>query len=210
MKPSTRVFLLLVLAFGAVVANAQPSDAEIIKDLTAPKTVKVTLGKPGKLEFFKTYTKWAWSRDFQSKLQSDYPDIFVIVKGYIVYDVVAGKYTKWRTFTTSNSYEGLPDPTAGDVKGLIDKFGVEKFMGQYHYNHIVGKLESIDLDPEPKFEWHTPQSVSFNVTAVYTERTNDVGGKQRLARTFRIRLYSPAPKAAWNNLMSTPQATKNL
>ena len=83
-------------------------------------------------------------------------------------------------FTTSNSYEGIPDPTAADAQALISKFGVEQFMGNYYFNRIVGKVESIGLAAEPKFEWHTPNSVSFNVRAVYTERTNDVGGKERL------------------------------
>ena len=212
MKTIRRTLCLLgaILIAGTVQTYSQPNDAQIIADITAPKTVKVTLGGPGKLEWFKTYSKWAWSRNFESKLRTDDPEIFVIVKGYIVYDVVAGKYTKWRTFTTSNNYEGLPDPSAEDVKALIEKFGVEKFMGQYHFRHIIGKLESIGLDPEPKYEWHTPQSVSFNVTAVYTEKTNDVGGKQRIARTFRIRLYSEKPKAPWNNLLPTSDTFKVL
>jgi hypothetical protein len=87
---------------------------------------------------------------------------------------------------------------------------VEQFMGNYHFNHVIGKLESIGLSDEPKFEWHTPNSVSFNVTTVYTERTNDVGGKERIARTLRIRLYRDNPKAEWKSLLSTNQDRKVL
>ncbi|MFN0139785.1 MAG: hypothetical protein ACKVQW_06825 [Pyrinomonadaceae bacterium] len=191
-------------------ATAQPTDAQIIKDLTAPKTVKVTLGKPGKIEWFKTYSKWAWSRHFTSKLKTDDPDIFVIVKGYIVYDTMAGKYVKWRTFTTSNSYEGIPDPTAADVEALIKKFGVEQFMGNYYFNRVIGKVESIGLAAEPKFEWHTPNSVSLNVRSVYTERTNDIGGRERLARTFRVRLYRDTPKGDWLRLLSQDEGVEKL
>ena len=46
----------------------------------------------------------------------------------------AGSFAFWRTFTTSNSYEGLPNPTAADVQALITKFGLEQFMGNY-INH---------------------------------------------------------------------------
>lgn len=193
---------LIVIGLASAEIAAQPTDAQIIKDLTAPKTVKVTLGKPGKIEWFKTYSKWAWSRNFESKLKTDDPDVFVIVKGYIVYDTMGGKYVKWRTFTTSNSYEGMPDPTASDVQALISKFGVEKFMDSY-YRSVIGKVESIGLATEPEYEWHMPTSVSLNVTAVYTERINDIGGKQRLARTFRVRLYRDTPKSEWRNLLVT-------
>jgi hypothetical protein len=200
----------LLIGLASFEAAAQPSDAQIIKDLTAPRTVKVTLGKPGKIEWFKTYSKWAWSRNFESKLTTDDPGIFVIVKGYIVYDTMAGKYVKWRTFTTSNSYDGLPDPTAADVQGLIAKFGVAKFMDSY-FGRVIGKVESIGLADEPGYEWHMPTSVSLNVTAVYTERTNDVGGKQRLARTFRVRFYRDTAKSDWKNLLVTSNsAYKNL
>ncbi len=203
-------FSVIVIGFASAEISAQPTDAQIIKDLTAPKTVKVTLGKPGKIEWFKTYSKWAWSRNFESKLKTDDPDIFVIVKGYIVYDTMGGKYVKWRTFTTSNSYEGLPDPTAADVQALIAKFGVQKFM-EFYYDKVIGKVESIGLAAEPEYEWHIPTSVSLNVTAVYTERTNDVGGKQRLARTFRVRFYRDTPKSEWKNLLVTSNsAYKNL
>ncbi|MGB7201220.1 MAG: hypothetical protein WBD16_03015 [Pyrinomonadaceae bacterium] len=206
---ATCIFSMFTLMSGDV--TAQPTDAQIIKDLTAPKTVKVTLGKPGKIEWFKTYSKWAWSWHFTSKLKTDDPEVFVIVKGYIVYDTMGGKYVKWRTFTTSNSYEGLPDPTAAAVQALISKFGVEQFMGNYYFNRIVGKVESIGLAAEPEYEWHTPSSVSLNVSAVYTERTNDVGGKQRLERTFRIRFYRDTPKSDWKSLLVTSNsAYKNL
>jgi hypothetical protein len=173
---------------------AQPSDAEITKQLTHAKTVSVTLGKLGTREWSSTYKKYVWNRNFTAKLKTDEPDIFVIVKGYASYDIVGGRFVFWRTFTTSNNYEGIPDPTAADVQALIKKFGMEQFLGNYNFNHVIGQVESIGLSDEPKFQWHTPNSVSFNVTAVYTERTNDVGGKERVARTLEIRLYRDNPK----------------
>jgi hypothetical protein len=190
--------------------NAQPTDAQLKKQLTAARTVSVTLGKPGKIEWSSTYKKYVWTRSFTSKLKTEDPTIFLIVKGYASYDVMGGRYVFWRTFTTSNSYEGIPDVTAEDVQALIKKFGVEIFMGQYHYNHVIGKVESIGLADEPKFEWHTPNSVSFNIVAVYTFRTNDIGGRERGARTFNIRLYRDNTKSEWKNLLSTDREWKIL
>lgn len=52
--------------------------------------------------------------------------------------------------------------------------------------------------------------MTFNVVAVYTERTNDIGGRERVARTFEIRLYRDSVKAPWKNLMSTARGTEKL
>lgn len=206
-------FLVSALVlFGAGLVNevsAQPSDAELKKQLTHAKTVSVTLGKPGTREWSSTYKKYVWNRSFTAKLKTEDPEIFVIVKGYASYDIIGGRFIFWRTFTTSNSYEGIPDPTAADVQALIGKFGLEQIMGAY-FHYLIGKVESIGLSDEPKFEWHTVNSVSFNVTAVYTERTNDVGGKERVARTFRVRLYRDSPKGEWLRMLSTSEDKKTL
>ncbi len=205
----TAILVLLGVGFLNAV-SAQPADAKIKKDLTGAKTVSVTLGKPGTVEWSRTYKKYVWTRSFTAKLRTDEPGIFVIVKGYASYDVMGGRYVFWRTFTTSNSYEGIPDPTAADVQALISKFGLEQFMGQYHFNHVIGKVESIGLAAEPKYVWHTPNSVSFNVVVVYTERTNDIGGRERIARTLEIRLYRDGVKVPWKNLISTDRGVEKL
>lgn len=194
----------IVLLSGGLTAqvSAQPSDAELKKQLTHEKTVSVTLGKPGTREWSKTYKKFVWNRHFTAKLKTEDPEVFVIVKGYASYDLIGANHVFWRTFTTSNSYEGLPDPTAADVQALINKFGVAKFLDSY-FDRVIGKVESIGLADDPLFEWHTPNSVSFNVTAVYSERTNDVGGKERIARTVRIRLYRDNTKSEWKSLLQT-------
>lgn len=203
--------LLVLLGVGYVNAvSAQPSDAQIKKDLTGAKTVSVTLGKPGKIEWSKTYKKYVWTRSFTAKVKSDEPGVFVIVKGYASYDVMGGRYVYWRSFTSSNSYEGIPDPTAAEVQALISKFGAEQFMGNYHFNQVIDRVESIGLAAEPKYVWHTPNSVSFNVVAVYTEKTNDIGGRQRVARTFEIRLYRDSVKAPWKSLISTRRDVEKL
>lgn len=202
--------MLLLSAGLCMEVSAQPAEAQIKKDVSGAKTVSVTLGKPGAREWSKTYKKYVWTRNFTAKVRTDDPEVFVIVKGYASYDIIGGRFVFWRTFTTSNSYEGIADPTATDVQALISKFGLEEFLGNYYFNHVIGRVESIGLSDDPKFEWHTANSVSFNVTSVYTERTNDIGGQERLARTFEIRLYRDNPKQPWLRMMSTPRDKKTL
>lgn len=201
--------ILLSLGFADKVL-AQPSTAQLKKQLASANTVSLTFSKPGKIEWSSTYKKYLWTRGFTEKLKAEEPGLFVILTGYAAYDVVGGRYVYWQYFITSQEYEGIPNPTAADVQKLIEKFGLQKFMGQYNFKRVIGKVESIGLAIEPNFEWHTPNSVSFNVTIVYTNRTNDVGGKERIARAFRIRLYRDAPKAEWKGINSTSQSEIKL
>ena len=83
-------------------------------------------------------------------------------------------------------------------------------MGNYYFNRVIGRVESLGLAAEPKYVWHTPNSVSFNVVAVYTEKTNDIGGGERVARTLEIRLYRDSVRAPWKNLISTDRGVERL
>ena len=82
-------------------------------------------------------------------------------------------------------------------------------MRDYSYNS-VGKVESIGLANELNYEWHTPNSVLFNIVAVYTHKTNGIGGRERGARTFRIRLYRDTTKAEWTSVGTTDKDWKIL
>lgn len=202
---------IVALFLGVGNAVAQPTEAQIRKDISGPRTVSIEFGKPGTRSWSSTYTKYIWTRNFTAKLSTEEKGVFVIVTGYAAYDIFGSKFTFWRTFTTSNSYEGIPNPSAADVQALIKKFGLEKVMGGFHYRNRVGEVESIGLSDEPKFEWHTTKSVSFDVDAVYTEKTNAVGGTKRGKRTFRLRLYADVPKGEWKNMISSsPNQMKDL
>jgi hypothetical protein len=197
-----------LLAPAAALAQV-PTDAQMKKELTAPKTVSVTLGKPGKIEWSSTYKKYMWTRSFTAKLRTETPDVFVLVKGYAAYDVMGGRYVFWRTFITSNSYEGIPDPTPQDVQALIDKFGRKQFLGVYQYQNAVGEIEALRLADEPKFEWHTPNSVSFDIVAVYSEKVSYTQ-VEKVERVLRIRLYRDGVKQEWARLMTNPGDRKVL
>lgn len=209
MKSKKPVFYIMSMALFVLVLTvgesfAQPSNAQIKKDVMGPKTVSLTLGGPGKVEWSSTYKKYVWSRNFTAKVKTDEPDVFLLVTGYASYDVMGGRYVYWRTFTSSNSYEGIPNPTAANVQALIKTFGVEQFMGRYPYRQMVGSVESIGLSNEPNFEWHTPNSVSFNVVAVYTRKGNGHSApNEHGEQTFRIRLYRDSTKDQWKNVGSS-------
>lgn len=195
--------ILFAFALFSAEAQAQPTDAQIKRDVSGPKTISVTLGGPGKREWSSGFKKYVWSRGFTAKVKTDDPKVNVIVRGSASYDIVGGRYTFWRTFISSNEFEGIPNPTSADVDALIEKFGLSKFMGSARYNSVIGKVESIGLSEEPNFVWHNPNSVSFNVVTVYRERINDIGGSERISQVFEIRLYRNSVDAEWHNMISS-------
>lgn len=202
----TLVRISIVLFLGsaaAATANAQPTDAQIKRQLSGPKTISVTLGGPGKREWSTSYKKYIWSRSFTAKERTGDPKVNIIIRGSAAYDIVGGRYQFWRTFISTNEFEGIPNPTAKDVRDLIEKFGVQRFMGNAYHSRVIGEVESIGLSEEPRFTWHTVNSVSFNVIAVYRERTNDIGGNERVSQVFEIRLYRNNVSAEWHNMISS-------
>ncbi|HUE80772.1 MAG TPA: hypothetical protein VMM84_01580 [Pyrinomonadaceae bacterium] len=199
------VVVLLVAGFANAV-SAQPTDAELKKQLTHAKTVSVTLGKPGTREWSSTYKKYVWNRHFTAKLKTDDPDIFVIVKGYASYDLIGGRHVFWRTFTTSNNYEGIPDPSAADVQALIGKFGLQQFLGSY-FHMVIGKVESIGLADEPSLNG-TRSIPSRSISLVFTPNGRTTWAARNESRVRRASACiatarRPSGKACWSPMTST-------
>lgn len=204
--------LLLVLVLNASDGFAQPTDAQLKKQLTSPKTISVTLNGPGKIEWSKTYKKYVWSRYFTAKLKTDAPGELLVVKGYASYDVTGGRYVFWRTFTSSNNYEGKKNPTAAEINQALTTAELTDF----NYNgKVIGEYESMKIAPDPEWEWHTTNSVSFNVVAVFSididggRRYPDkdwhqppagFGTIDRVEAFQRIRLYRDGAAQPWRGV----------
>ena len=197
------LFSILLVIASAIAGYAQPSEAQIKKDMSGPRTVSITFGKPGSRTWDTSSQKWIWTRDYTTKLKSDDPKIFQIVTGYAAYNANGSSYTFWRTFPNSSRFEGIPNPTNQEIQALIDRFTVKEIFGSFNYDNVVGKIESFGPPADPKFDWHTMNSVSFDLVGVYTQKTNGIGGTERGQRTFRIRLYRDNVKSEWKKFLTT-------
>ena len=215
MKNKKSIFDILSLAFLVLVLNAgasfaQPTDAQLKKVLTSPRTVSVTLNGLGKIEWSSTYKKYVWSRYFTAKLRTDTAGEFLIVKGYASYDVMGGRYVFWRTFTSSNSYEGKKNVTASEINQALETAELRNF----NYNGaVIGEYETMKLAAAPDWEWHTLNSVSFNVVAVFRRDALGRYGNEayysppagfravdRVEAFLRIRLYRDGAKLPWRGV----------
>ena len=200
-------FTFLLLSLGQTNANAQPSEAQLKKLGNIPGAVSVVWHRPGKREWSSTYKKYVWSIYFTVKRKTDQPGVFLTVKGYSSFDIVGGKYIYWRDFIGGNSYEGQKPPTIAEINETIQKEDVSKL--QRHLQ--VGEYESLRLAPNPDWEWHTMNSVSFTVIGIYRIHYSGKGygdepyyteptGKSAIDRVesyMRFRLYRDGPTVPW-------------
>ena len=204
------LYLVVCCAFVvtfAAAANAQPSEAQIKKDISDAKTVSITFGKPGSKRWDSSYSKWIWTRDYSTKRKTEETGVFQISTGYAAYNANGASYTFWRVFPNSSRYEGIPNPTAAEIRALIDRCSVKEIFGGFHYGNVVGEIESFGPPAGPNFDWHTMNSVSFDLVGVYTQKTNGIGGTERGQRTFRIRLYRDTVKSEWKKFLTTSANT---
>ncbi|HRA41961.1 MAG TPA: hypothetical protein PK108_15580 [Pyrinomonadaceae bacterium] len=205
------LLVVLMMSLGALASMGQPSVAQLKKDLMGPKTVSITFGAPGTVAWSSTYKKYTWTRNFKAKVRTDTPGEFIIVEGYAAYDVVGGRYRFWRSFTSSNTYEGKSNPTIAEINQAFQTAQISEFNNG---NSIIGEYESLRLAPDPDWEWHAPNSVSFNVVGVFRAiyfdgsyngepmHSSPSGYKavDRIEAVRRIRLYRDGPNLPWSSV----------
>ncbi len=191
----------MILFFGANSTEAQPSAAQVKKDVSGPKTISVTVHGTGKRVWSKGYSKYVWDVPFSAKVKSEDPGVNILVDATASYDLVGGRYVYWKSFVGSNIYEGIPNPTDAEVASLLQQFGPQKVMMGDFYN-AVGVVESIKLAGKPRFEWHTLNSVSFTVIVTFNEKV-DYTTTRRVAKPYRARLYRDVRSMPWKNILGT-------
>lgn len=195
------ILAVVILVFGVAAVMAQPSAAQVKKDVSGPKTISVTVEGSGKRVWSKGYSKYVWDVPFSAKVRSEEPGVNILVEATASYDIVGGRYVYWKSFVGSNIYEGIPNPTDSEVASLLQQFGPQKVMMGDFYN-AVGGIESIKLAPKPRFEWHTLNSVSFTVFVTFKEKV-DYTTTRRVSKPYRARLYRDGKSMPWKNILGT-------
>jgi len=188
----------VILGIGVTGVIAQPSAAQVKKDVSGPKTISVTVEGRGTRVWSKGYSKYVWDVPYTAKVKSEEPGVNILVEATASYDFVGGRYVYWRSFIGSNVYEGIPNPTTAEAEDLMVKFGPQAFMMGRFYN-AVGPVESMKLASTPRFEWNNLNSVSFDVVVTYREKV-DYTKTRRIAEPYRVRLYRDSVKAPWKSI----------
>ncbi|MBK8499024.1 MAG: hypothetical protein IPL52_09450 [Flavobacteriales bacterium] len=199
---------LLIAAFGlsTLAAFAQPSDAQILKDIASPKQLKVELSKSAtKKVWSSTHSQWFWERWATIWLPADipeFPNAKVVVYGFARYHTgVPVTYREWKT--NSNSYEGIPTPNNEEIAAHV-RGHLKDFLGEYNCNRIVGEIRGLRVADEPKTEWHEPKSFSMNLQyeADFITSNTTVITQTKIVET---RFYRDEVTGPWKSNMITQE-----
>jgi hypothetical protein len=198
-----RMLLLVTLLLGGR-ALAQVSDAQVLKDSRSPnqKSLKLRPG-PGSLSWDYERKAHLYTRMAEARLPTEYPGVDVLVTFQAVYMRPLGSksFRYWKSEVFENRYAGIPNPSIAEINDILAKVGAQKILG-YWLGYIVGEVAPWQLAKEPKWEWHTPMSVSFNVETGYTLKESSTK-LSKVRDVYRVRLYRKDIKAVWDNAMAT-------
>lgn len=206
-------FLAPVLAgafLAAAAAAAPPTDKQIIADLTGPNTIEVRLSDtPGgrSTSASRSGTNSITIDDYwyrgatlvQKANIAAHPNATVEILGSARYTILDDGY-QYREFKGAQvEYKGLPNPSEAEVVGLL-KADLRGLVNSARYNNeIVSEIVDLKLADDPKWTWHSGDSVSVHVTATYDWREGVYEPKeiQRQRWVYRVRLQRDEGAAAF-------------
>ncbi len=198
-----RLVLVALLGLAPLAAQAQPSDAQVRQDVMNPGVKKIELtSKPGTKQWNSDVGAWEFVRGV--RVIRAYPDIEgvdLVVVGDAVYQLYGTSYKYWKFRVISNEYLGIPNPTEQEVLAILNA-DLEKFLTNYWYNRIVGEVRTMRLADEPRWNWHAPTSVSFQMTTAYDAKTSDLDVAS-VEQDYEVRLYRDDYRGPWTNFIST-------
>jgi hypothetical protein len=153
-------------------------------------------------------------RSVTVRRSGDRPGVTVEVLGDVVYRLVGERFVFRRLRLAGNRLEGLPPPTVAEIDALLARLTPVDIDRAAHL--MVGEIETIRLADDPRWEWHAPKSVSFDVVETYTARWT--GGAypgaqvepprpgeaflDRVERLDRWRIYRDTEDGPWLRLVA--------
>ncbi|MEL6675787.1 MAG: hypothetical protein AAFR61_26505 [Bacteroidota bacterium] len=207
MKSLTTILLLLGLVFSESLL-AQPSDAQIRKDLMNPGIISMKLSNTGgKKVWSSIHAQYFWERGVvivRNAKIAEYPKATVEIGGISRYHITNGRYS-YREFKVMwNEYKGIPTPSDEEIVEMARQR--LKQILRNRYNSIVGPVENLRIADEKKTEWHTPKSFSINYALSYPEVVSytEVAQKDVI---HRVRFYRDEVTSPWKeNVVGTVES----
>jgi hypothetical protein len=202
------VALLGILIIPAIL-HAQPSDAQVKKDVTGAKTIAITFtSKPGTRQWNSDLNAYEWVRGVICTLRTEHPEVKLLVEGDAVYNLIGTKATYRKFRVISNEYLGLPKPSVDAIMGIINSDRA-RFFGYSAWNQMVGEIERLEVltsNDSLLWVWHTFNSVELPVATRYSVIANRTT-VERVDVLYWLRIYRDDMNAPWKTetFVSTPR-----
>lgn len=204
------IHLIALALLVPLVAFGQPSDSQIIKDISGPGVIKVELMPgPTRKEWYSMHGQYLWQRGayvWKNANVPEYPDAQVKLTGLARYHY--GASTSFREFKVADAeYFGMPAPSKDEMLGMIRERYL-KFLG-WRANAMVGDLHYLRIPEGEGVTWHTPNSFTIPVEIAFDHKTSYT----ELTTTEEIvdvRFYRDGVNEPWKeNIVSSSRERKD-
>lgn len=182
--------LLLLIAFiSAFYANAQPSDADITKRSKENGAIEVRFTSEHGTVHYPPSGKY-YERTFEAKIKTDAPGVYKWERGDYRYNYSGGKWVFYKYYPSSSWYDGIANPTEAEIINVLEK-------SEAGYQGAVYEKPVYHLPENPKWNWHTFNSVEFLMEVTYWKRTNP-RELSKIKRLISVRLYRDCGNGQYN------------
>lgn len=193
-----KYLILIVCVTITINALAQPSDATVKAKATSNGSKFVEFVGEGKIHSNLTET-W-YIRVAVTKQATEHAGINYISAKEYKYKKSGGSWVFDRTYHWWSEYEGIPNPTQEEAVAMVET-DLRKFLGG-SYGDIVSEVGAIKLAPEPKWEWHTMQSVSFIMETSFDKKVSSTEVAS-VTQQYKVRFYADEFKGPWKRFISS-------
>jgi hypothetical protein len=191
-KNTFTIIFIFILNFSAMIAQAQPTDAQVLKDVVTDKKglVDAYCSKTQKANRYwhSTDQAWYWDREMTIKRNAELagaPNALVIVTGIARYEAGTSPFSYVRFLVTTNEYEGLKGMSTKDLESYVQNNPKEIFFSRLASVTSVGAVKAVAGAP---WVWHTPTSFSVQFQVSYKQIVSVFDLADRMG-IFEIRFY---------------------
>ncbi len=122
------------------------------------------------------------------------------INSAIVYEKVNGKYSFDNYATITTEVVGKKPLNKAEVVNYL-KANLSDFLGST-YNDIVGEMPIISIPDGTKFNWESPDMVTFNVKTVYTKKVSN-STVEKAEHIYETMLFKDANTGKWNRILAS-------
>lgn len=208
-----KAFLLLFVFGISAYGQTPPSEAQTRKDVMNPGVIQIIMRGQG------SFTKFVenravvneYYRSITVRRKTDKPGVTVDVIGDVVYRLIGGRWVFRKMRLAGNTYGGIKNPTVAELNKLVVTLKPNDVDNSWQ--EFIGEIESIKIYSFPRWEWHTPNSVSFNIVMIHSQVLH--GGVTwedvvvaRVERIQRWRIYRDGDGQPWKSMTWTKAGGK--
>jgi len=193
------VLSICFFCFCCVILKAQPSEAQIKKDVGGrlPNKIAFSFGKPGFIRRNITNNMTEWLREVIITMPYDpLPQLTKVQYAYAVYEMPTPDiYKFYKVLNTIQQIKGMKDPSETEIIEIIQK-DPASFYGHY-FNNMVKLIENPHTPAIPYQRWHTVNSIEIFYKVKFEHIISDTETETR-DQIISIRLHRQDANKAWN------------